>query len=101
MWKPYTVSILYFLKKIFLLFIFPTLFCEICTFYNIKWKKLQTNTSSVQRKGADYAARALKSMIQGLGQIFQLFLKIWVMKVIAESMVKKLFVDFLGGKIGF
>ena len=59
------------------------------------------NTSSVQRKGADYAARALKSMIQGLGQIFQLFLKIWVMKVIAESMVKKLFVDFLGGKIGF
>ena len=58
-------------------------------------------TSSVQRKGADYAARALKSMIQGLGQIFQLFLKIWVMKVIAESMVKKLFVDFLGGKIGF
>ena len=63
-----------------------------------KWKK---NTSSVQRKGADYAARALKDMIQGLGQIFQLFLKIWVMKVIAESMVKKLFVDFLGGKIGF
>ena len=59
------------------------------------------NTSSVQRKGADYAARALKSMILGLGQIFQLFLKIWVMKVIAESMVKKLFVDFLGGKIGF
>ena len=58
-------------------------------------------TSSVQRKGADCAARALKSMIQGLGQIFQLFLKIWVMKVIAESMVKKLFVDFLGGKIGF
>ena len=58
-------------------------------------------TSSVQRKGADYAARALKSMIQGLGQIFQLFLKIWVMKVIAESMVKKLFVDVLGGKIGF
>ena len=57
------------------------------------------NTSSVQRK--DYAVRALKSMIQGLGQIFQLFLKIWVMKVIAESMVKKLFVDFLGGKIGF
>jgi len=40
-------------------------------------------------------------MIQGLGQIFQLFLKIWVMKVIADSMVKKLFVDFLGGKIGF
>ena len=61
----------------------------------------EKNTSSVQRKGADYAARALKSMIQGLGQIFQLFLKIWVMKVIAESMVKKLFVDFLGGKIGF
>jgi len=58
-------------------------------------------TSSVQRKGADYAARALKNMIQGLGQIFQLFLKIWVMKVIAESMVKKLFVHFLGGKIGF
>ena len=58
-------------------------------------------TSSVQRKGADCAARALKSMIQGLGQIFQLFLKIWVMKVIAESMVKKLFVDFLGGTIGF
>ena len=61
----------------------------------------KNNTSSVQRKGADCAARALKSMIQGLGQIFQLFLKIWVMKVIAESMVKKLFVDFLGGKIGF
>ena len=63
--------------------------------------EMEKNTSSVQRKGADYAARALKSMIQGLGQIFQLFLKIWVMKVIAESMVKKLFVDFLGGKIGF
>ena len=66
----------------------------------ISTKKAHT-TSSVQRKGADCAARALKSMIQGLGQIFQLFLKIWVMKVIAESMVKKLFVDFLGGKIGF
>ena len=64
-------------------------------------KPCKINTSSVQRKGADCAARALKSMIQGLGQIFQLFLKIWVMKVIAESMVKKLFVDFLGGKIGF
>ena len=69
----------------------------IFTLYSVSIK----NTSSVQRKGADYAARAITSMIQGLGQIFQLFLKIWVMKVIAESMVKKLFVDFLGGKIGF
>ena len=71
--------------------------------FNFFVRNLNTkfHTSSVQRKGADCAARALKSMIQGLGQIFQLFLKIWVMKVIAESMVKKLFVDFLGGKIGF
>ena len=56
-------------------------------------------TSSLQWKGADHATKAVNGMVSEPGFIWWHFLKIWEIKINAESMAKKLFCDLPGGKI--